>query len=80
MAVTAEVKAEEADANTAAAEAFLEEQIATIEADVKAIKGAKRSPLKAQLVALEAELQVPRGRQKKERPLPARLQAATHRL
>ncbi len=58
VAVTSEVKAEEADANTAAAEAPLEEQNATIEADVKAIKGAKSSLLKAQLVALESELQV----------------------
>ena len=32
------------------------------------------------MVALEAEIQVLRERQKKERPLPARLQAATHRL
>ncbi len=58
----------------------MEEQIAFIEADVKAINGAKSSVLKAQLVSLEAELHVLRERQKKERPLPARLQAATHRL
>ena len=34
----------------------------------------------AQRLALEAELQVLRERQKKERPLSARLQAATHRV
>ncbi len=36
--------------------------------------------LKAQLAALAAELHVLRERQKKESPLPARLQAATRRL
>ena len=58
----------------------MEQQIANIEADVKAIKGTESPLLKAQLAALEAELQVLRERQKKERPLPARLRAATHRF
>jgi hypothetical protein len=77
---TVEVKVEQTEAAKDVQAIPLEEQIANIEADVKVIKGAKSPLLKAQLAALEAELQVLRERQRKERPLPARLQAATHRL
>ena len=48
--------------------------------DIKANKGAKTAKGKAHLAALEAELVLLRDQQKKERPLPARLQAATYRL
>ncbi len=61
-AATVEVKVEEMEAANVVAEAPLGEQIAKIESDIKAIKGAKSPLLKAQLAALEAELQVLRGR------------------
>ena len=57
-AATVEVKVDEMEATSVAAEAPMEEQIANIEANVKAIHGSKCLLLKAQLAAVEAELQV----------------------
>ncbi len=77
---TVEVQVEEMEGASDVAEAPLEEKIVNIEADVKALKGAKSPLLKAQPAAFGAELQVLRERQKKERPLPARLPATARRF
>ncbi len=58
----------------------LEEQILSAEADVKQLKWAKSVKMKAVLADAEASLQQLRDQKRKERPLPARLQSATHRL
>jgi hypothetical protein len=60
----------------------LEERIANLEHDIKAIKAAnlKTPQLVAYLAHSEAELLKLREQQRQERPLPARLQAATHRV
>ncbi len=71
---------QEIEENAAVADVPLEEQISTVEADVKMHKGARTPLMKAKLAGLEALLQELRDRQLKERPLPARLQAATRRL
>jgi hypothetical protein len=70
----------EMEEDVAVVEVPLEEQILSVEGDIKILKGAKTSALKAQLGSFEVLLQELRERQRKERPLPARLQAATHRL
>ena len=50
------------------------------EADVKQMKGSKSEKLRGHLAEAEASLQLLRDQQRKERPLPARLQSATHRF
>ena len=57
----------------------LEQLISEVDAEVKANKGAKTPLGKAHLAALEATLLQLKEQQRRERPLPARLQAATHR-
>jgi hypothetical protein len=58
----------------------LEDQIAEREVRIKAIKGLGSSWGQLQLEAAEAELKSLKEQQKRARPLPARLQAATARL
>jgi hypothetical protein len=58
----------------------IEDQIVKLEAEVKVLKQASLPQTKALLVSLEAELLQLREQQRQARPLPARLQAATHRL
>ena len=70
----------EMDLDVADVDIPLEEQILSAEADVKQLQGSKSANLKAQLAASVAALQRLREQQRKERPLPARLQSATHRL
>ena len=57
----------------------LEEKIRGIQGDIKWMKMSPTSETKAQVAAYEAELQKLLDQQKRERPLPARLQAATAR-
>ena len=61
-------------------EQSLEAKIAVIEGDLRLIKEIKSAAILAQKAVMESELQMLKEQQKKERPLPARLQAATHRL
>ena len=61
-------------------EVSLDEQILAAEAEVKQLKGSNSEKLLGYLAEAEASLQQLRDQQRKERPLPARLQSATHRL
>ena len=61
-------------------EVSLDELILAAEAEVKQLKGSKSEKLLGYLAEAEASLQQLRDQQRKERPLPARLQSATHRL
>ena len=61
-------------------EVSLDEQILAAEAEVKQLKGSKSEKLLGYLAEAEASLQQLRDQQRRERPLPARLQSATHRL
>jgi hypothetical protein len=61
---------------------LLEERIGRLEHEVKALKaiGLKTPQLVEMLAYSEAELRKLKEQQRQERPLPARLQAATHRV
>ena len=61
-------------------EASLEDQIQELETTAKAFRGIDTPKAKSQLDQWDGELKALRERQKKARPLPARLQAATARL
>ena len=71
---------QEMDQDIAALEVSLDEQILAAEAEVKQLKGSKSEKRLGYLAQAEASLQQLRDQQRKERPLPARLQSATHRL
>ena len=58
----------------------LEEQIADTELAIKNLKGLKSTLAKTQIENWEASLNLLKEKQKKARPLPASLQAATARL
>jgi chromosome segregation ATPase len=70
----------EVDGNQSEPAAGLEEQIADLEDMLKAIKGKESNLAKAQRSDWEARLRQLKEQQKQNRPLPARLQAASDRL
>ena len=64
----------------AVVELSLEDKIRGIQGDIKWMKASPIQETKVQVVHYEAELQKLLDQQKKERPLPARMQAASARV